>query len=449
MSAIYGADEAPAATAGRLASGEVPIAVYGLGKMGLPLATALADATGNVTGVDVDASVVDAVNEGTSPVAGEPGLPELVAETVADGSLRATTDGVAAAESAAIHVIIVPTTLHEDGVPDLSTLRTVVDTIGEGLSPDDLVLVESTVPPRTCEDTLVPLLSEVSGLAPDAFGVAFCPERTASGRALEDITGAYPKVVGGVDDASTRAAVRLYEELTDNEVIAVDDATTAEAVKVFEGVYRDVNIAISNELARFADDLEIDTREAIDVANTQPFCDLHDPGIGVGGHCIPYYPEFLASTFGREAPLIRTARGVNDGMPLLAVRTLREALAERDVPMAGASVLLLGLAYRPGVAETRKSPALPVANRLVDLGADVSAVDPVLDDAEGFPVTDRPMSALTDTAFDAVVLVTAHEAFDEIDWAAMGDAVVVDGRGALDPDEIPGPVHTIGDGRPN
>jgi UDP-N-acetyl-D-mannosaminuronic acid dehydrogenase len=194
--------------------------------------------------------------------------------------------------------------------------------------------------------------------------------------------------------------------------------------------------------------MEIDTREAIDVANTQPFCDLHDPGIGVGGHCIPYYPEFLASTFGREAPLIRTARGVNDGMPLLAVRKLREALAERDVSVAGASVLLLGLAYRPGVAETRKSPALPVANRLVDLGAAVAAVDPVLDDADGFPVTDLPLSGITDTPFDAVVLVTAHDEFDDIDWAAMGDTVVVDGRGALNPDEIPGPVHTIGDGRP-
>ncbi|WP_276261523.1 nucleotide sugar dehydrogenase [Haloglomus litoreum] len=447
MSSLFREGPSDSTRDDRLATGEVPVAVYGLGKMGLPLAAALADATGNVTGVDVDESVVEAVNAGDCPVGNEPGLPALVAETVADGSLTATTEGEAAAAAAAVHVIIVPTTLHEDGVPDLSTLRAVLGTVGAGLSPDDLVLVESTVPPRTCEDVVVPLLSQASGLAPDAFGVAFCPERTASGRALTDIRGAYPKVVGGVDPASTRAAARLYEHLTDNEVVTVADATTAEAVKVFEGIYRDVNIALANELARFADDLAIDTREAIEVANTQPYCDLHDPGIGVGGHCIPYYPEFLASTFGREAPLIRTARDVNDGMPLLAVRELGAALAERGIPLAGADILLLGLAYRPGVAETRKSPARPVAERLVDLGASVSAVDPVLEDADGFPVDLLPLGAVGEGSFDGVVLVTAHEAFDDIDWTAVGDTVVVDGRGVLDADRIPGPLRTIGDGR--
>jgi UDP-N-acetyl-D-mannosaminuronic acid dehydrogenase len=444
---LYGVDEPPATTAERLRSGEVPVAVFGLGKMGLPLAAVLADATGAVTGVDVDESVVAAVARGDCPVGGEPGLAELVADTVAEGALGATTDGASAAADAAVHVLIVPTTLHDDGLPDLSTLRAAVETVGRGLAPGDLVLVESTVPPGTCEDVVVPLLASTSGLTPDEFGVAFCPERTSSGRALEDITGAYPKVVGGVDDASTRVATLLYEQVTDNEVVTVPDATTAEAVKVFEGVYRDVNIALANELARFAPDLGIDAREAIAVANTQPYCDIHDPGIGVGGHCIPYYPEFLASTFGREAPLLRTARSVNDGMPLLAVRRLREALTAREVPLSGADVLLLGLTYRPGVAETRKSPARPVARRLDDLGATVYAVDPVLDDAAGFPVERVPLSAVPDLSVDGVVLATAHEAFERLDWAAVGDVPVVDGRGALDPDRVPGPVLAIGDGR--
>jgi UDP-N-acetyl-D-mannosaminuronic acid dehydrogenase len=431
----------------QLEAGEVAVAVYGLGKMGLPLAAAIADETGAVTGVDIDESVVRAVAAGDCPVGREPGLSPLVAETVAGGSLTATTDGQAAAEDATVHVVIVPTTVHPDGVPDLSALRSVVETIGTGLVPGDLVLVESTVPPRTCEDILVPLLARTSGLDPETFGVAFCPERTASGRALTDIRGAYPKVVGGVDDASTEAAARFYERLTDNEVLTVADATTAEAIKVFEGVYRDVNIALANELARFATDLEVDVRQAIEIANTQPYCDLHDPGIGVGGHCVPYYPEFLASTFGRPAPLIRAARDVNDGMPLLAVRMLRQALAERSVDMVGADVLLLGVAYRPGVAEVRKSPALPIANRLADLGASVSAVDPVVDDMSAFPVAQVPLSAVEDARYDGVVLVTAHEEFEDIDWAAMGDTVLVDGRGVVNPDAVPGRVLTLGDGR--
>jgi UDP-N-acetyl-D-mannosaminuronic acid dehydrogenase len=443
---VSNAAEPPVVTALReqFVAGEVPVAVYGLGKMGLPLAASLAAVSGSVTGVDVDESVARAVHAGDCPVSGEPGLPHLVAETVAAGDLTATADGPDAAAAASIHVVIVPTTLHANDLPDLTTLRSALGTVAAGLDAGDLVLVESTVPPRTCVDVAVPLLAAESGLDPDAFGVAFCPERTASGRALRDIAGAYPKIVGGVDDASARAARAVYGALSDNEIVVVPDATTAECVKLFEGIYRDVNIALANELARFADDLGVDTTRAMAAANSQPYCDLHEPGIGVGGHCIPYYPQFLLSAFGRDAPLIRTARGVNDGMPLYAVRKLRRALAARDRPLSSASVLLLGLTYRPGVAETRKSPALPVAQRLVDAGATVYAVDPVLEGATGFPVEAVDMAALPDLDVDAAVLVTAHEAFSSLDWAALGADVVIDGRGALDPDTIPAEVHAIG-----
>ena len=445
---LYGAAAPAAQQRAALTSGALPVAVYGLGKMGLPLAAVYADLTGNVLGVDLDEAVVDRVNDGDSPVENEPGLDDAVGDAVAEGRLAATTDGVAAAERAAIHVIIVPTTVREDGHSDLSNLRAAVRDVGDGLSPGDLVVVESTVPPGTCEGLVRPLVSAESGLDPDEFGVAFCPERTASGRALRDIRGAYPKVVGGVDAESTRAAELVYEELTDNEVLPVSDATTAECVKVFEGIYRDVNIALANELARFTDELGVDVREAIDTANTQPFCDVHEPGPGVGGHCIPYYPQFLLSQFATDAPLIRTGREVNERMPLFTVQKLVQALERRDVDVDGASVLVFGVTYRSGVRETRESPAIAVADYLDRYGADVAAVDPLVEDGDvdDLAATRVALEDVEGMDPDAAVMVTPHDAFAAVDWTAFDPMVVVDGRDALDLGETDHDVYTIGSG---
>jgi UDP-N-acetyl-D-mannosaminuronic acid dehydrogenase len=215
---------------------------------------------------------------------------------------------------------------------------------------------------------------------------------------------------------------------------------------VFEGVYRDVNIALANELARFSDEAFVDVREAIEVANTQPYCDIHDPGAGVGGHCIPYYPYFLIEQFATDAPLLRTARDVNDQMPAFTAGKVAQGLDRRGVPVDGATVVLLGLTYRPGVRETRKSPAKPIARRLSSFGADVYGVDPVLDDAGEFAVTPLSVEKLQDIDPDAAVMVTAHDAFEDVDWTAFDPMVVVDGRDALDLDGSYHGVYTIGRG---
>jgi UDP-N-acetyl-D-mannosaminuronic acid dehydrogenase len=431
--------------ADEFADGRVPVAVYGLGKMGLPLAAVYAETTGNVTGVDVDDSVVARVNAGDCPVEREPGLPTLVADLVAEGSLAATADAATAASDAEVHVVIVPTLVDDDDHPDLSAVRSVLADVAGGLDSGDLVVVESTLPPGATESVLLPLLASESGLDPGTFGLAFCPERTASGRALRDIRGGHPKVVGGVDERSTRAAVAMYGRLVDNEVIAVSDATTAEAVKVFEGLYRDVNIALANELGRFADELGCDVREAIAVANTQEYCDIHDPGAGVGGHCIPYYPYFVLNWLRTPAPLLRTAREVNDGMPAFVAAKAAEGLARADVPLDDATVLVLGLTYRAGVRETRASPAHGVCAALSAAGADVLATDPLVD-ADGFAATGVPLEGALDRGVDAAVLVTAHEEFADIDWSASDPLVVVDGRDALDLSGTPHAVYTVGRG---
>lgn len=443
---LYRIGRPPEVVREALATGGIPVAVYGLGKMGLPLATVFAERTGRVVGVDVDESVVDSVNGGRCHVTGEPGLPDAVAEAVADGALRATTDGVAAAREATIHVAIVPTLVDDQGVPDLAALEAVIDTIADGLSPGDLVVVESTVPPRTCRDVVFPRLRDASDVDADAFGLAFCPERTASGTALADIRGTYPKIVGGIDEPSTRAARQVYEVVTDNEIVPVSDATTAECVKVFEGVYRDVNIALANELGRLTDELSVDVLEAIEAANTQPHCDLHTPGAGVGGHCIPIYPHFLIGGCETDTPLLRQARSVNESMPTFVVDRLEAGLAERGVDLSDARVGILGVTYRPGVDEIRESPAIPIAAQLRDRGATVVATDPVCTSMDAIAADPVAQETLPTRDLDAVALVTAHEQFGHIDWSAFDPLVIVDGRQFLSVDRQEHLVYTIGQG---
>ena len=447
VGSLYGSCASPSVQRRSLVAGEVPVAVYGLGKMGLPIAAVFAEVTGNVVGADIDPDVVEAVNAGDSHVAGEPGLDALVADRVEAGALSAVSDPREAAAAASVHVIIVPTLLTESDAADLAAVDAAVDAIATELSPGDAVFVESTVPPRTCADRIAPRLAELSGLVPDAFGVAFCPERTSSGTALRDIREAYPKVVGGVDDESTRVASLVYGEVTDNEVVPVRDAATAEATKVFGGVYRDVNIALANEFARYAEATGIDVREAIEASNSQPHSHILSPGPGVGGHCIPVYPYFLTNGFDADSPLIRIARIVNDEMPSYAVGELRSILRregdegegegeKRSDPgrgaLDGARTLVLGVAYHPGVDETRNSPAIEIIEELRRHGAAVDAVDPVVTDFGPFAATRLSAAEAVENDYDAVVVTTPHEAFSAFDWDALDATTVLDCHDALD-----------------
>jgi len=442
---LYGTDADEPTQRRAFTGGAVPVAVYGLGKMGLPLAAVYADASGAVTGVDIDADVADAVDAGDCPVDGEPGLPEAVERLVADGSLSATTDAVGAAADASVHVVIVPT-LVENDQPDLSALEAAVRSVGEGLDPGDTVIVESTVPPRTCRDRVAPWLEAESGLELGEFGLAFCPERTMSGRALEDIRGAHPKVVGGADDESARVAALIYGQITDAAIHTVSDCTTAECVKVFEGLYRDVNIALANELATLSGEFGVDVPEAIEVANTQPFCDIHDPGPGVGGHCIPYYPYFVVSEFESATPLLETSRHVNESMPEYTVDRATEALADRGRDLSDGTAAVFGLAYRPGVDETRASPGVDIAELLADRAETVYAVDPVTTDSPPAGVERVSLADIGARELDLAVVATDHDEFESIPWGAFDDLVVLDGRRQFDADAVGHPLVRLGDG---
>lgn len=428
---IYGQPEQTIMQA--LTSGDVTIAVYGLGKMGLPLAAVFADAGACVIGVDIDENVVDAINHGICHVTGEPGLPELVKRNVDNHRLSATSDLVRAAKDADVMVILVPTLLDEHNNPDMSIVESVCENIAEGLETGDFVIQESTVPPRTTENLILPIL-EKSGLHLGDFGVAHCPERTSSGRAIVDITAAYPKIVGGLDERSTETARAVYSSINKKGVIAVSNATAAESVKVFEGLYRDVNIALANELAMICDELGIDATEVFDAANTQPYSHIHAPGCGVGGHCIPVYPYFIINTVKSGTDMLKLARRINDDMPEYTVNMLTHALADLGTMISGARVLVLGVTYRGDVNETRFSPAIDLINELKKGGAEVFAYDPLVEGVERFGAIPCDLDSID--GIDAILIASDHAEFRNIDWdrisKRMRHKVVVDGRGVVD-----------------
>ena len=416
--------------------GRFTIAVYGMGKMGLPLAAVFADHGARVIGVDINEKVVEMINRGENHVKEEPGLDELVRRNVEAGRLSATTDGAWAAEQADVMVILVPTLTDERGNLKLGPVYDVAEKISQGLERGDIVITEATMPPGTTE-SLIPLL-EKSGLRLGEFGMAHAPERTMTGTAIRDITGQYPKIVGASDEKTLEAVIGIYETINRKGVIPMSSIKAAEAVKVFEGVYRDVNIALANELAMWCEEHGLDAIEVFQAANTQPYCHLHMPGAGVGGHCIPVYPWFVINLAEKTNPrLIKTAREINDSMPHHVVELTVKALNEVGKPVKGSNVLVLGLTFRGGVREFMKAAAKPIIRELKEWGANVYAYDPLCtpEDAERFGAEWKEDFS----GIDAVVITADHREFKELDLkklaSEMRNKLIVDGRNVLDSKE--------------
>ena len=418
------------------------VAVVGAGKMGLPLAAQFANHGWHVTAVDVQAHVVAAINEGRSHVTEEPGLAEAVRLAWEAGRLTATTDGAAAAADSDVVVIIVPVMLDDEQQPDYRYMDGAVRAVAPGVHEGSLVVFETTLPVGDTRNRFTPRLAEVSGLAPDReFFVAFSPERLYSGAVFRNLA-AYPKLVGGIGDASTDRAVAFYSSVLDAEVISMSTAEAAEFAKLADTTYRDVNIALANEFARYADRVGVDIQEVIDAANTQPYSHIHQPGLGVGGHCIPVYPHFLLSR-APEMELVGLSRRVNDGQIGIAIRAMQRALGGLD----GVPVLVLGLTYREGVHELAYSRALPLIERLAFHGATVTAWDPLLTDDEIARSGARPWTWGTPSDARVIVTQTADPRFRELEYRWFPDLeLVFDGRNSLRGVDLPAGVayHGVG-----
>ena len=424
------------------------VAVVGAGKMGLPLAAQFASHGWSVIAVDIDQSVVAAINEGRSHVDEEPGLGDLVAAAHAEGRLRATTDGAAAAREADVVVLIVPVMLDADSRPDHRHMDAATDAIAPGIHAGSLVIYETTLPVGDTRGRYAPRLEAASGLKAEVDGdmgfyVAFSPERLYSGAALRNLA-TYPKLVGGLGPASRDRAAAFYDSVLDAEIVAMSSAEAAEFSKLADTTYRDVNIALANEFAKYAERVGVDIHEVIAAANSQPYSHIHQPGLGVGGHCIPVYPHFLLSR-APELELVDLSRRTNDGQVGVAIKALQQELGGLE----GVPVLVLGLTYRHGVHELAYSRALPLIERLTHQGAIVSAYDPLLTPEETARCCATPWTWGEPGPFRAIITQTGDPLFRGLDPAWFPDLeVVFDGRDSLRDVALPPTVAYRGIGVP-
>ena len=413
------------------------LVVVGLGKMGLPLAAQAAHRGLEVLGVDADPRVAESVNQGLCHI-DEPGVDQLVAEGVRKGLLRATTDLAMAAAWAEAIIVLVPVKLSlapGGGYgADLSILLDVTRTCAPALQPGALVSFETTLPVGTTRQVLAPILESFGRALEQDLFLIFSPERVKSQKVMAHLNE-NPKIVGGAGPKSLSLGVALYESFLDGGTIALPSLEEAEMAKLAGMVYRDVNIALANELAGFCEAAGMDSARVFAAANTDGESFLLSPGIGVGGHCTPVYPYFLlsaASALGLELPLTAQARRTNDGQAERQAERLAGALDG----LSDRRVLLLGLAFRPGVPEDYCSPAYLLREVLVGLGAEVFLHDPLYAPEDiarrGFTPLDLSGSA----PLDAAILVTGHSQYADLNWtglAARGLLVLLDGRAFVDP----------------
>ena len=384
------------------------ICVLGLGYIGLPTASTIATRGVKVVGVDVNPLVVNSLQNGHVHLY-EPGLQELVDEALKSGNLVVSSQP----EPADAFEIAVPTPFFDDKRADMTFVSSAAEAIVPHLRPGNLVLLESTSPPRTTVDLVVPIL-EKSGLkAGKDFFVAYSPERVLPGQILRELVE-NTRVVGGITPASAQAARDFYAIFVKGEIVQTD-ATTAEMVKLMENTYRDVNIAIANEFARLADRFGVDVWEAISLANRHPRVKILRPGPGVGGHCISVDPWFLVEAAPDLVNVIRAARQVNDSQPPFAAALVQRALGS----LQGKRVAALGLAFKPDVDDLRESPAIEVVHLLLKAGAQVSVYEPFKTD---FTIPGAQTAATLPEAVadvDALLLLVGHSQFNGLDPAEV------------------------------
>jgi nucleotide sugar dehydrogenase len=425
----------------------VKIAVIALGKIGLPLAVQFATKGHEVVGVDVNPTTVELINAATEPFPGEAHLQEHLSELVPAGRLRATTDYADAIPGADAVVLVVPLFVDENATPDFGWMDAATRSLAEHLTPGTLVAYETTLPVGTTRTRWKPILEEGSGLTEGVdFHLVFSPERVLTGRVFADLRK-YPKLIGALSAAGAELATKFYESVLDfddrpdlargNGVWDLGSAEASEMAKLAETTYRDVNIGLANQFAQYAATAGIDIYQVIEASNSQPYSHIHQPGIAVGGHCIPVYPRLYLWN-DPAATVVRAAREANAGMPDYTIGLLEGVHGSLE----GQRVVVLGAAYRGGVKETAFSGIFGAVAALEDRGATVFVHDPLYTDEElarfgwiayhlGEPV-------------DAAVVQADHAEYRELSPADLpGIRSFVDGRRLSNADGWPGVAYRV------
>ncbi|MDQ0161894.1 nucleotide sugar dehydrogenase [Aeribacillus alveayuensis] len=379
------------------------VCVIGLGYIGLPTAVMFANHGLKVHGVDINENAVKLINNKQLHIE-ENGLQERLNKAIDEGNFTVSTKP----EQADVFIIAVPSPINEEKKANLDYVREATKSIVPYLRNGNLVILESTVPPRTVEDVMIPILEETGLEIGEELFVSHSPERVIPGRVFEELVN-NDRIVGGINEKSSEMTKNLYEVFVKG-TIHITDATTAEMVKVIENTYRDVNIAFANELAKISENIGVNVWEAIKLANYHPRVNIHLPGPGVGGHCIAVDPWFLVELQPDVAKMIHLARTINDGMPAYTANKVKQLFAEKRI--AHGRVAILGLAFKGNIDDMRESPSIEVIHHLEKLGIDYTAYDPHIKENKLERQTQNLEEAVNHA--DLILILTDHNEFKEM-----------------------------------
>lgn len=419
------------------------ISIIGLGYVGLPTAVYFAEKGFKVYGVDKIVRIVNGLNKGVSHL-NELGLDERIKEVVEQNKFHCTNDTTEAVSNSDIVLIIVPTPITKDKEPDLSYVVSAAEDISKSLKKGQLIVLESTVYPGVTDDIVKPILESSSLKAGVDFGLAYCPERYNPGDTKHTIDNVN-RVVGGITREWADITKEVYSYVIKAQIDTVSDIKTAEAAKVIENIQRDLNIALMNELALIFEKMGIDVLEVIKAASTKWNFNVYYPGAGVGGHCLPVDPYYLVSKareFGYHSKVITAGREINDYMPHHIFELLRDALNDMEKSVKNSKIAVLGFSYKENVGDVRETPVEHFITELVKRGANVTVVDPYVDEkyikSFGVSYSKDIYDALKEA--DAFVVMTSHNIFKEMDLEKarklMSNPLVIDGRRIFNKDKM-------------
>ena len=414
------------------------VCVVGIGRIGLPTALSFAKAGLYTVGVDINQKLVDSINAGNFPLKDEPGYEDVFNNVRKNGNFLATTDINEAISKSNLILLSLPTPMDENNIPTYSALESVGKQLSQILQPNSLVVVESTIEPGFIEDMMIKIIEGTNMLRVGKnFTIGVCPENANPGEILHDFTN-LPRLVGGVNEQTTKIITMIYDFVFSVELVTMPDCRTANAVKLTTNVFRDVNIALVNELSLMFEKLGIDTLKVLEAAKRKYNFQIHYPGAGVGGPCLPINSyQFLntAKRTGSKLNIIKYSREINEKMPDHVINLILDGFKKCNKSIKGCKVLILGISYKPDVKDIQLSPAEIIINKLKILGARIKIYDPYYKGNQVFGIiVERNIEDIL-SEVDASIIVTAHKEFQEIDlkiFTKMKTPILIDSRGIID-----------------
>ena len=415
------------------------VCVVGIGRIGLPTALSFAKSGLQTIGVDINENLVSTINSGVFPLKDEPGYEEIFNDVIKNKMFSATTKIEDAIPNSDLILLSLPTPMDKNNVPDYSALTDSASKLSNFLSPNSLIIVESTVEPGFIEDEMVPIISKSDQLKiGENFFIGVCPENANPGEILHDFTN-LPRLVGSINKQTTEIITFIYDFVFAVELVIMPDCKTANAVKLTTNVFRDINIAFINELSLMFEKLGIDTLKVLEAAKKKYNFQIHYPGAGVGGPCLPinsYQLLNAARRSGVNLSMIEYSRQINEKMPEHVIKLTLDAFKECKKPIQNNDILILGVSYKPDVKDIQLTPAKHVIKKLQDLGANIHIYDPYFSSSQVFGINVEENLDAVISKVDASIIITAHKEFRNISlpvFNKMKSPILVDTRGIIDP----------------